>query len=454
MDALTLHRIHFGFTITYHYLFPQLTMGLALLIVILKTLALRANDARAAADYDTSARFWAKIFAVNFLLGVVTGIPMEFQFGTNWSEFSRRTGGVIGMPLAMEGIFSFFLESAFLGLFLFGEKRLSRAMHWLSAVLVFIGSWISGFFIIVTNAWMQHPVGYRVLPNGVFEVSSFRQLLLNPWAWFEYAHNMCAAVVTASFVVAAVGALYLLQRRDGPHGRIFLKLGVLAGIVSCILQVLPTGDLQGKYMAKKQPTAIAAMEGLFHSEKGAGMVLMGQPDYETQTIDNPLVVNKVLSFLIYGTTSAEVEGLDHFPRDQWPSTLPLLFYSYHIMVGLGTWFGALMALAAFLLWRGQLYSARWMLWLILLSWPLPYIATTAGWMTAEIGRQPWLVYGLIRTASGSSAHVTASNSLFSLLGFLGMYTVLSLLWIIIIHTHIQAGPVAFDHVPDGHAITV
>jgi cytochrome bd ubiquinol oxidase subunit I len=444
VDTLTLDRIHFAFTITYHYLFPQLTMGLAMLIVVLKTLALRTADPEASAHYDTAARFWAKIFAVNFLLGVVTGIPMEFQFGTNWSEFSRRTGAVIGMPLAMEGIFSFFLESAFLGLFLFGEKRLSRRMHWLSAVLVFVGSWISGFFIIVTNAWMQHPVGYKLLPNGVYEVASFRELLLNPWAWIEYSHNMCAAVVTGSFVMAAVGALYVLQRREGPYGQIFLKLGVVAGIISSVLQVFPTGDLHGKYTAKHQPTSIAAMEGLFHSEKGAGMILLGQPNYGTQTIDNPLVVNKVLSFLIYGTTAAEVQGLDHFPKEDWPSTLPLLFYSYHIMVGLGTWFGALMAMAAFLLWRGKLYTSRWILWPILLSWPLPYIATTAGWMTAEIGRQPWLVYGLIRTSQGASLHVTASNSLFTLLGFLGMYTVLSLLWIVIVYTHIQAGPAAHE----------
>jgi len=448
LDALALHRIHFAFTITYHYLFPQLTMGLALLIVVLKTLALRTHDE----TFDISARFWAKIFAINFLLGVVTGIPMEFQFGTNWSEFSRRTGGVIGIPLAMEGIFSFFLESAFLGLFLFGEKRLSRLMHWLSAFLVFFGSWISGFFIIVTNAWMQHPVGYKLLPNGVYAVTSFTQLLLNPWALLEYSHNMCAAVVTASFVMSAVGALYLLQGREGPYGRIFLKLGVIAGIISCTLQVFPTGDLHGKYMAKNQPTAIAAMEGLFHTEKGAGMVLMGQPNYDTETIDNPLVVNNVLSFLIYGTTAAEVEGLDHFPRDQWPSTLPLLFYSYHIMVGLGTWFGALMGIAAFLLWRGKLYSSRWILWLIMLSWPLPYIATTAGWMTAEIGRQPWLVFGLIRTAQGSSTHVSAGNSLFTLLGFLGMYTVLSLLWIIVVYNHIRSGPLVNDQA--GHPQTV
>jgi len=449
LDALTLHRIHFGFTITYHYLFPQLTMGLALLIVVLKTLALKTGDEK----YDVCARFWAKIFAINFVLGVVTGIPMEFQFGTNWSEFSRRTGGVIGMPLAMEGIFSFFLESAFLGLFLFGEHRLSRKMHWLSAFLVFCGSWISGFFIIVTNAWMQHPVAYTVLPNGVYEVASFWGLLLNPWAVLEYAHNMCAAVVTASFVMSSVGALYLLQKRPGDYGRIFLKLGVVAGIISCIVQVFPTGDLHGKYMAKHQPAATAAMEGLFHSTKGAPIAIMGQPDYESQTIDNPIAVNKVLSFLIYGTTAAEVEGLDHFPRDQWPSTLPLLFYAYHIMAGLGTYFAALMAVAGFLLWRGKLYTSRWILWPILLSWPLPYIATTAGWMTAEIGRQPWLVYGLIRTSQGSSTHVGAGNSLFTLLGFLGLYSLLSILWIVIVYNHIQDGPLKVQPHPDPTALT-
>ncbi|MDE3103626.1 MAG: cytochrome ubiquinol oxidase subunit I [Acidobacteriota bacterium] len=438
MDALTLHRIHFAFTITYHYLFPQLTMGLALLIVVLKTLALRTQDER----YNVAARFWARIFAVNFLLGVVTGIPMEFQFGTNWSEFSRRTGGVIGQPLAMEGVFSFFLESAFLGLFLFGEKRLSPLAHWASAFLVFLGSWISGFFIIVTDAWMQHPVAYRLLPNGTYEVSSFWGLMMNPWAWLQYAHNMCGAVVTAAFVMSAVGAMYVLQQRSGPYGRIFLRTGVIAGIVSCTLQVFPTGDLHGKYMAKHQPAAVAGMEGLFHSEKGAPIVLMGQPDVENQRIDNPLAVNKVLSFLIYGTTAAEVQGLDTIPRDQWPSTLPLLFYSYHIMAGLGTYFALLMAIAGVLLWRGALERTRWILWPLLLSFPLPYIANTAGWMTAEIGRQPWLVYGLLRTSEGYSRHIGAGTSLFTLLGFLGMYTLLSVLWVILVWTAIQRGPEA------------
>jgi cytochrome bd ubiquinol oxidase subunit I len=438
MDALLLHRIHFAFTVTYHYLFPQLTMGLALLIVALKTVAIRKKDER----YNEAARFWARIFAVNFLLGVVTGIPMEFQFGTNWSQFARTTGGVIGQPLAMEGVFSFFLESAFLGLFLFGEKRLSAWGHWAAAFLVFVGSWISGFFIVVTNAWMQHPVAYRILPNGVYEVTSFWGLLNNPWALLQYAHTMSGAVITGSFVMSSVGAFYLLENRFAGHGKIFVRVGVIAGVIACVTQIFPTGDLHGRYMAKHQPAAVAAMEGLFSSQKGAPIVLIGQPDEITQRIDNPIAVNDVLSFLIYGTTKAEVEGLDQIPREDWPSPLPLLFYAYHIMAGLGTYFVLLMVVAAFLLWRGTLFETRWALWPLLLSFPFPYSANTAGWMTAEIGRQPWVVYGLIRTSQGYSKYVSAGNGLFTLLGFMGMYTVLSVLFIVLVYRIIDEGPVA------------
>ena len=424
-------------------------MGLALLIVALKTVALRRHDER----YNEAARFWARIFAVNFLIGVVTGIPMEFQFGTNWSQFARATGGVIGQPLAMEGVFSFFLESSFLGLFLFGEKRVSPAIHWLSAVLVFVGSWISGFFIIMTNAWMQHPVAYRVLPNGSFELTSFWGLLTNPWGLIEYAHNMSGAVITGSFVMCAVGAFYVLEKRSAEYGQIFLRVGVIAGVISCIAQIFPTGDLHGRYMAKHQPAAVAGMEGLFKTQRGAGIVLIGQPDEERQNIDNPLVVNKVLSFLIYGTTEAEVQGLDQVPADQWPEPLPLLYYAYHIMAGLGTYFVLLMVVAAFLLWRGKLFTARWALWPLMLSFPLPYIANTAGWMTAEIGRQPWVVYGLLRTSQGYSKYVSAGNGLFTLLGFMGIYTVLSVLFIVLVHRIIHNGPAQSAAVPAGTPLT-
>jgi cytochrome d ubiquinol oxidase subunit I len=251
---------------------------------------------------------------------------------------------------------------------------------------------------------------------------------------------MSGAVITGSFVMCAVGSFYVLENRFAESGKLFLKIGVVAGLISCITQIFPTGDMHGRYVAKHQPAAMAAMEGLFSTERGAAIVLMGQPNEETGTIDNPLAVNKVLSFLIYGTTEAEVTGLDKFPREQWPEPLPLLFYAYHIMAGLGTYFVALMVVAAFLLWRGKLFTTRWVLWPLMLSFPLPYIANTAGWMTAEIGRQPWVVYGLIRTSEGYSKYVSAGNGLFTLLGFMGMYTVLSILFILLIYRIVQKGP--------------
>jgi cytochrome d ubiquinol oxidase subunit I len=437
-SALLVHRLHFAFTVTFHYLFPQLTMGIAPLIVVLKTLGLRRNDE----IYNQAARFWARIFGINFVLGVVTGIPMEFQFGTNWSVFSRFAGGVIGQTLAMEGMFAFFLESAFLGLFLFGEKRLSPRAHWWSAVAVFLGSWLSGYFIIATDAWMQHPVGYTLAPDGSAQLTSFWQLVLNPWAWWQYAHNMSGAGITGSFVMASVGAFYLLAGKYAGHARKFVKVGVIAGCAFSIVQIFPTGDGQGRMVAHNQPVTLAAMEGLFNGQPGAPLVLIGQPDVPQRKIDNPIVIPNMLSFLTYRRWKAEVRGLNSFPPDQWPDNLPLLYFSYHIMVGLGTIFIAIMVVSVFLLWRGKLYNARWMLWILLLSLPFPYIANTAGWMTAELGRQPWVVYGLMRTADGYSKTVSAGNGMFTLLGFMGMYLVLGILFLFLVRREIERGPAA------------
>jgi cytochrome d ubiquinol oxidase subunit I len=437
-SALLVHRIHFAFTVTFHYLFPQLTMGLAPLIVVLKTIALRRKDEVC----HQAARFWARIFGINFVLGVVTGIPMEFQFGTNWSHFSRFAGGVIGQTLAMEGVFAFFLESAFLGLFLYGEKRLSPRQHWWSAVAVFLGSWLSGFFIIATDAWMQHPVGFVGAKDGSVQLSSFWELVLNPWAWWQYAHNMSGAVITGAFVMASVGAFYLLWGKFQEHGRIFVRVGVTAGLIFSVLQLFPTGDGQGRMIAQHQPVTLAAMEALFVSQTGAPLVIIGQPNVEERKIDNPIQVPDALSFLTYRAWKADVQGLDAFPPDTWPENIVLLYYSYHIMVGLGTIFIAISVVAALLLWRGKLFSSRWMLWILLLALPFPYIANTAGWMTAELGRQPWLIYGLMRTVDGYSKQVSAGSGMFTLLGFLGMYTVLGILFLFLARREIEQGPVA------------
>jgi cytochrome d ubiquinol oxidase subunit I len=434
--ALALHRFQFAFTVTFHYIFPPLTMGLALLMVILKTIYLRTGNEH----YNRSARFWARIFAINFALGVVTGIPMEFQFGTNWARFSKAAGGVIGQTLAMEGVYSFFLESSFLGLFLFGEKLLGRMGHYLVSICVFLGSWLSGFFIIATNAWMQHPVGYSRLPGGDIVLASFRDLILNPWTFWQYAHNMTAAVFLAAVVMAALGSFYLLSEDHEEYGYTFVRLGVIAGFASAVLLLFPTGDGQGRMVARHQTPTLAAMEGLFETQQGAAIHLIGQPDMEKRRIDNPVSIPRLLSFITYQRWQAEVKGLDAFPRDRWPDNIPLLYYSFHIMAGLGTVFIVLMSVSVFLLWRGTLFEARPVLWALMLLVPFPYIATMAGWMTAEIGRQPWLIYGLMRTDAGASLNVSSGNVMFTLLGFLGTYALLSILFLFLVGREIAKGP--------------
>jgi cytochrome d ubiquinol oxidase subunit I len=306
--------------------------------------------------------------------------------------------------------------------------------------MVFLGSWISGFFIIVTDAWMQHPVGYEIAADGTAHLNSFSSLIFNEWAWWQYFHNMGGALITGSFAMAATGAYYVLSKKQEEYGQIFLRLGIIVATLASLSQIFPTGDRQGKLITDYQPATLAAMEGLFETESGAAIVLVGQPDTNNMRLDNPIYIPKVLSFLTYRHWEAQVKGLKEFPRDQWPDNIPLLYYSYHIMVGLGTIFVAIMVTSLLLLWRRRLFTARWMLWILMLSFPFPYIANTAGWITAEVGRQPWLVYGLFRTNQGYSANVSAGNGLFTLLGFMGMYTLLSILFIILIWREVGNGP--------------
>ncbi len=439
-SALALHRFHFAFTITFHYLFVQLTLGLGLLIFILKTMALKTGNEH----YNQAARFWAKVFAVNFALGVVTGVPMEFQFGTNWSRFSKAAGGVIGHTLAMEGLYSFFLESSFLGLLIFGEKILSRWGHWFSALAVWVGSWLSGYLIIATDAWMQRPVGYALGPKGEILLTSWFSLIFNEWAFWQFWHTMMGGVLTGCFIMAGVGAFYLLLEKHVDFGRTFIRLGVIVGVLAALLAAFPTGDQQGMLVARHQPVALAAMEGHFETGASPDMAIMGQPDVDKRRLDNPFVLPGALGFIVHKRWGAEVRGLDGFPRDQWPDQIPLLYYSFHVMVGLGTIFIAIMALSGLQLWRGKLYSCKPLLWTLLLAAPLPYVANTAGWMTAELGRQPWLIYGLMRTADGTSPHVSSGNTLFTLLGFMGLYTILGMLGLLMIWREIEHGPAPLE----------
>ncbi len=449
-DPIFWHRLQFAFTIVYHYLFPQLTMGLAPLIVWLKWRALRAAPGPQRDELDAAARFWVRIFGLNFAVGVVTGVPMEFQFGTNWAAFSRFAGRVIGHTLGMEGLFAFFLESAFLGLLVFGERKLSRRGHFASALALWAGSWLSGYFITATNAFMQHPAGHELGADGALVLRDFWAFLLNPWAAVQYAHVMLAAVVTGSFVMAAVGAYYLLRGEHGPTARIFLRTGTLAGLVSAALVAFPTGDAHAKMVARYQPVALAAMEGRFESGPQAAITLIGQPNVAERRLDNPVRVPGMLSFLAFGTFHHDVPGLGAFPEDTWPDNIELLYYAFHVMAGLGTLLLALMGLALLQRLRGRLETGRPLLWALMLAFPFPYIATTAGWMTAELGRQPWLVYGLFRTAAGASPRVHAGTTLFTLIGFAGIYLVLGLLFLFLVGREIAHGPqVSAPVLPEG-----
>ena len=442
MNAIDWSRFQFGFTIAFHYLFPQLTMGLAFIIVVLKILALRTKDSR----YNDAARFWGRIFGINFAVGVVTGIPMEFQFGTNWARFSSFSGGVIGTTLAMEGMFAFFAESTFLGIFLYGEKRFSQKLHLVSAVMLLIGSWLSGYFIIATDAFMQHPVGYTIGKDGSLHLHSFWAFVLNPWAFWQYAHNMIATVVTASFVIMAVGAFYLLAKIHEEYARIFMKVGVTLGLIFSLLQVFPTGDIQGKMVATYQPAALAAMEGKFHSSSNASMTFMGQPNVANGTVENPVSMPGVLSYLAYGSAGANVKGLDAFPKDQQPDNVVMVYYAYHIMVGLGTIFILLTLAGVLMLKGGKLFSSKIMLWAFMLAFPFPYIATIMGWMSAEMGRQPWLVYGLFRTVNGTSPTVSGGDVAFTTLGFMGLYMVLGLIFVYLVLREVGGGPRPLENV--------
>jgi cytochrome bd ubiquinol oxidase subunit I len=432
------HRLQFTFTITYHYLFPQLTMGLAWFIVCFKWRALRSGDPRAAA----AARFWAHLFGLTFAVGVVTGIPMEFQFGTNWSGFSRYAGGVVGQTLAMEGMFAFLLESAFVGVLVWGEQRFSPRMHLLAAVAVATGSWMSGYFILVTNAFMQHPVGYAVDGAGALAIGDMRAYLLNEWALIEFVHNQAAALVTGTFAVTAVGACYLLRGVHLDQARLYIRSGTTAGLAAAVIVAFPTGDAQAKIVARHQPATLAAMEGRFDTARHADITLIGQPNVAAQRIDNPIRVPGMLSVLAFGSLQSDVRGLEDFPVETWPTNIELLYYAFHVMAGLGTLFIALMTLAVLQRMRGRLERSRLLLWTLMLAFPFPFIANTAGWMTAELGRQPWLIYGLFRTDAGVSRSVSNGDVIFTLVGLAGLYFVVGCLYLFLIGREIAHGPAA------------
>jgi cytochrome d ubiquinol oxidase subunit I len=434
MDAVLLARLQFAMTIGFHFLFPPITIGLAWLLVVVETLGWRKKDD----VYTRIGIFFGKILGLTFAVGVATGIVMEFQFGTNWAQYSKFVGDIFGAPLAAEGIFAFFLESGFLGLYLFGRNRVSKSVHWFSALMVAVGATISAFWILVANSWQQTPAGY-VVRNGRAELTSFADAVFNPSMWMRFFHTLDAALISGAFVMAGVSAYYLLKKRETAFAQKAMRLAVVFGLIVSILEVYPSGHENGRQIARTQPEKFAAIEGLYNSQTGAPIVLFAIPTNNPPELKATIEIPGVLSWLAFGDLNAPVKGINEFPPDTVPP-LWLTFVSFHNMVILGMYFIAIMGLAAFSMWRGKLWTSPRLLKALLWSMPLPLAACQLGWIAAEVGRQPWIVYKLLRTSEGASITVSAGEILFSIVLFGLVYLFLGALYVYLFAKKVQHGP--------------
>ncbi|BDG10335.1 cytochrome ubiquinol oxidase subunit I [Anaeromyxobacter paludicola] len=434
MDALMLARIQFAVTIGFHFIFPPISIGLGWMLVAAEWLGWKKNDP----DFVRVGKFFGKLFAVNFAVGVATGIVMEFQFGTNWAQYSKYVGDIFGAPLAAEGVFAFFLESTFLGLYLYGRGRVSKALHWFSALMVAVGATLSAFWIIVANSWQQTPAGY-VVRNGRAELTSFYDAVFNPSTMPRYLHTVTAAIVTGAFVMAGVAAWHLLRDRDSAFARKAMRIGVVAGLIFSILEVMPFGHLHAQQVARTQPEKFAAIEGLYTSQNHAPLVLFAIPFSPPPQLKANIEVPGMLSWMAFGDMAAHVQGLDAVPQEDRPP-LWLTFVSFHNMVALGSWFILVMSLAAWNLYTGKLFTNRLLLKALVWSIPLPVVACELGWTAAEVGRQPWIVYKLLRTSQAHSATVTAGEIWFSLLLFGAIYLALGALWLFLMIKKAKTDP--------------
>ena len=435
LDVLTLSRLQFALTIMFHYLFPPLTIGLGVLMVVMEGLYLRTGQA----VYETMARFWTRIFAVNFAMGVATGIVMEFQFGTNWATYSRFGGDVFGSALAAEGIFAFFLESGFLAVLVFGWDRVSPRMHFFSTVMVALGSMFSAVWIVVANSWQQTPAGFHIVGEGHWaraEITDFWAMVFNPSSVDRLVHVLLGSFILGAFFVMSVTAYYLLKGRHLEFARRSFTIALAAGAVAS-LAMLVSGHSQARTVAEHQPAKLAAFEGHFVTGP-APLYLFGVPDAAAQRVRG-LAVPGLLSFLVHGHLDAPVPGLDSVPpADRPPLQIP--FQSYHLMVGLGGFFIAVTLLALWLRWRGRLFETRWLLRVFVFAVGGAYAANQLGWVAAEVGRQPWIVYGLLRTPDALSKAVGAGSVLTSIVMFSVIYLLLFAVWVYVLNDKIQHGP--------------
>ena len=438
MSVVDLSRWQFALTIMFHYLYPPLTIGLGVIMVIMEALYLKTRDHH----YEQMARFWTRIFAVTFAMGVATGIVMEFQFGTNWSVYSRFVGDVFGSALAAEGIFAFFLESGFLAIVVFGWDRVSPKVHFFSTLMVSLGSIFSAVWIVVANSWQQTPAGHHIVqgPSGMrAEIVDFWAMVFNPSSVQRLSHTLTGAFILGAFFVMSISAFYILRRRHLIFAKRSFTIALLLGCVVSVGQLL-LGHAHAVQVAETQPAKMAAFEGLFtSSEGGTRLSLFGIPDEKNNVMHMDIGIPKMLSFLVHFDPNKPVPGLDKFvPEDRPPVAIP--FVSYHMMIGLGTFFIGITLLGVFMLWRGTLFETRWLMWVFVFSVAGPYIANQAGWVAAEVGRQPWIVYGLLRTKDAASPSIDAWEVMVSIIMFTTIYLLLFAVWIFVLNDKIQHGP--------------
>ncbi|MBI1227048.1 MAG: cytochrome ubiquinol oxidase subunit I [Bacteroidetes bacterium] len=437
MDVEILSRIQFAFTIAFHYIYPPLSIGLGLVMVIMEGMYLRTGDK----VYEQMTKFWTKIFALTFGIGVATGIVMEFEFGTNWATYSRYVGDVFGSALAAEGIFAFALESGFLGVLIFGWNRVSSRVHFISTIGVFLGSMFSAIWIVVANSWQQTPAGYHIVGEGMqarAEITDFWAMVFNPSSVDRVLHVWIGAFLAGAFLILSVHAYYLLKGRYVELSQKAFKIALAVAAFFSLAQLF-AGSRSADVVAEHQPVKLAAMEGHFDSLAVADMYLFGWVDKETQQAHG-LKIPGGLSFLTHGDFKSKVVGLNHFdPKDR-PSALNAIFQFYHLMIVIGMALIGLSLLGVFYWWRGKLFEKKWLLRLFALAVLLPQIANQVGWFTAEMGRQPWVVYGLLRTSDALSSTVKANQVLFSLVMFTLLYLLLFTLFIYLLNKKIKHGP--------------
>jgi len=447
MGALFWARVQFALTAAFHYLYPPLSIGLGVMLVLIEGLWLKTGKP----VYHQMARFWTKVFALTFAIGVATGIVLEFEFGTNWATYSRYVGDVFGSALAAEGIFAFFLESGFLAVLLFGWDKVSRPVHFLATCLVCLGAHFSAIWIVVANSWMQTPAGFHIVGEGLTaraEITDFWAMVFNPSSMDRLLHTLCGAWQAGAFLVVSVSAWYLLKRRHEDFARASLRLGLSVGLAASLLQ-LASGHMSAQGVAKNQPVKLAALEGLYESTAHAPLTMFGWVDEQNERTLGPRIPG-LLSFLAHNDRTATVAGLREVaPRPADRPPVNFTFQMFHLMVGLGLALIGMAALGLLYFWRGSLFAQRWLLWVLVFSVLGPQLANQAGWFAAEVGRQPWIVQGLLRTSDALSAVVQANAVLTSIILFGLVYLLLFAVFIYLLNDKIQHGPDDTDLTPTG-----